>query len=173
MEFSRQEYWNGLLFPSPGDLFNPGIEPKSPALQVNSLPSEPPRKPKNTGVGSLSLFQGIFLIKELNRGLLNCRRILHLLSYPGNPLTLFYNMLIIWSLLLFFFSFLSLPFFPPFPLQRWYKGVFSDVCKLSLKAGLHQHLCPPFELMLSSVHVTCPFIRIGISHTHSQTLSKV
>ena len=93
---------------------------------------------------------------------------------PGTPLTFFYNILIIWSLLPFFFSsFLSLPFFPSFPLQRWCKGVFSDVCKLSLKAGLHQHLCPYFELMLSSVHVTCPFIRIGISHTHSQTLSKV
>ena len=35
--FSRQEYWNGLPFPSPGDLLNPGIEPRSPALQVDSL----------------------------------------------------------------------------------------------------------------------------------------
>ena len=41
MEFSRQEYWSGLPFPSPGDLPNPGIEPRSPALQANSLPSEP------------------------------------------------------------------------------------------------------------------------------------
>ena len=41
MEFSRQEYWNGLPFPTPGDLPNPGIEPRSPALQVDSLPSEP------------------------------------------------------------------------------------------------------------------------------------
>ena len=37
MEFSRQEYWSGLPFPLPGDLSNPGIEPKSPALQMNSL----------------------------------------------------------------------------------------------------------------------------------------
>ena len=43
--FSRQEYWSGLPCPSPGDLCNPGIEPRSPALQVDSLPSEPPRKP--------------------------------------------------------------------------------------------------------------------------------
>ena len=43
--FSRQEYWSGLLVPYPGDLPNPGIEPKSPALQANSLPTEPPRKP--------------------------------------------------------------------------------------------------------------------------------
>ena len=41
VEFSRQEYWSGLPFPSPGDLPDPGIEPKSPALQVDSLPSEP------------------------------------------------------------------------------------------------------------------------------------
>ena len=42
MGFSRQEYWNGLLCPPPGDLPNPGNEPTSPALQVDSLPSEPP-----------------------------------------------------------------------------------------------------------------------------------
>ena len=41
MEFSRQEYWSGLLFPSPGSLPNPGIEPGSSALQADSLPSEP------------------------------------------------------------------------------------------------------------------------------------
>ena len=41
MGFSRQEYWNGLPFPSPGDLPNPGIEPRSPALQAESLPTEP------------------------------------------------------------------------------------------------------------------------------------
>ena len=45
MEFSRQEYWSGLPFPSPGDLPIPRIEPESPALQANSLPSEPPGKP--------------------------------------------------------------------------------------------------------------------------------
>ena len=45
MEFSRQEYWSGLLFPSPGDLPNSGIELWSPALQTDALPSEPPGKP--------------------------------------------------------------------------------------------------------------------------------
>ena len=45
MEFSRQEYWSGLPYPSPGDLLDSGIEPGSPALQVDSLPSEPPGKP--------------------------------------------------------------------------------------------------------------------------------
>ena len=44
MRFSRQEYWSGFLFLSPGDLPDPGIEPRSPALQVNSLPSELPGK---------------------------------------------------------------------------------------------------------------------------------
>ena len=44
MEFPRQEYWSGLPFPSPGDLPDPGIEPGSPALQGDALPSEPPGK---------------------------------------------------------------------------------------------------------------------------------
>ena len=44
-EFSRPEYWSGLPFPSPGNLPNPGIEPRSPALQVDSLPAEPQGKP--------------------------------------------------------------------------------------------------------------------------------
>ena len=42
MEFSRQEYWSGLPFPSPGDLPNPGIKPGSPALWADALLSEPP-----------------------------------------------------------------------------------------------------------------------------------
>ena len=45
MEFARQEFWSGLPFPPPGDLADPGIEPRSPALQADSLPSEPPGKP--------------------------------------------------------------------------------------------------------------------------------
>ena len=45
VEFSRQEYWSGLSFPSPEALSNPGVEPGSPALQVNSLLSELPGKP--------------------------------------------------------------------------------------------------------------------------------
>ena len=45
MEFSRQKYWSGLPFPSPGHLPNPGIKSGSPALQANSLPSESPGKP--------------------------------------------------------------------------------------------------------------------------------
>ena len=49
MEFSRQEYWSGLPFPSPGDLPDPGIEPRSPALQADTLTSEPPATGRGTG----------------------------------------------------------------------------------------------------------------------------
>ena len=44
MGFSRQEYWNGLPFPSPGDLLDPGIEPRSPVIEADALTSEPPGK---------------------------------------------------------------------------------------------------------------------------------
>ena len=46
MKFTRQEYWNGLPFPSPGDLPNPGTEPRFPALQVDSLLFEPQGSPE-------------------------------------------------------------------------------------------------------------------------------
>ena len=52
MEFSRQEYWSGYPFPSPGDLPNSGIEPRSPALQADTLLSEPPGKPSASLVGA-------------------------------------------------------------------------------------------------------------------------
>ena len=81
MEFFRPEYWRGEPFPSPGDLPNPGIEPRSPALQVDSLPAEPQGKTKNTGVGSLSLLQRIFPTQELKQSLLHFRHILYQLSY--------------------------------------------------------------------------------------------
>ena len=83
--FSRQEYWSGFLYPSPGDLPKPGIEPKSPTLQVSSLPFEPPGKPKHTGVCSLSLLQGILPSQGSNLGPPLCRRILYQLSHKGSP----------------------------------------------------------------------------------------
>ena len=110
--FSRQEYWSGLPLPSPGDLPHPGIEPRSLALQADALPSEPPGKliwaigksqilsrvwlfatpwnspwnslGQNTGVGRLSLLQGIFLTQRMNPGLPHCRRILSQLSHQGS-----------------------------------------------------------------------------------------
>ena len=47
MGFSRQGFWSGLLFPSPEDLPDPGIDPVFPALQADTLPSEPPGKPED------------------------------------------------------------------------------------------------------------------------------
>ena len=64
---------------------NPGIEPRSPALQADSLPAEPQGELKNTGAGSLSLLQGIFPTQESNQGHLHCRQILYQLSYQGSP----------------------------------------------------------------------------------------
>ena len=68
MGFSRQEYWSGLPFPSPGDLSNPGIKPGSPALQADALTSEPPGKPKT----------GLSLSPNLTPGLTSS-------SYPSRP----------------------------------------------------------------------------------------
>ena len=85
MGFSKQEYWSGLPCPPPGALPNLGIEPRSPALEADSLPSGPPGKPMNTRMGSLSLLQGIVPTSESNRGLLHCRWILYQLSYQGSP----------------------------------------------------------------------------------------
>ena len=96
MEFSRPKYWSGYsLSLLQRNLPYPGIEPRSPTLQVDSLPAKPQGKSKNTGVGSPSLLRGIFLTQELNWGLLHCRQILYQLSHQGNPKTV-----------LFFFSIL-------------------------------------------------------------------
>ena len=73
--------FSGWPFPSPGDLSNPGIESRSPTLHADSLPAEPQGKTNNTGMGGLSLLQGIFPTQELNQGLLPCGQILYQLSY--------------------------------------------------------------------------------------------
>ena len=62
MEFSRQEYWSGLPFPSPGDLPNLGIKPRSPALQADSLLSEPPGKSLNCIFPFLPKSRTVFLL---------------------------------------------------------------------------------------------------------------
>ena len=76
--------WSGLPCPPPGHLSNPGIEPRSPTLWAESLPSEPLEKPMNTGVGSLSLLQSIFPTQESTWGLLHCGQILYHLSHQGS-----------------------------------------------------------------------------------------
>ena len=57
------------------------IGPRSPTLQADSLPVESQEESKNDGVDSLALLHGLFLIQELNQGLLHCRQILYQLSY--------------------------------------------------------------------------------------------
>ena len=80
---ARTPEW--VAIPFSRDLPYPGIEPGSPALQADSLPAEPPGKPKNTGVGSLSLLQGIFPTQRLNSGLPHYRWIFYQLSHKGSP----------------------------------------------------------------------------------------
>ena len=113
--------------PSPGNLPNPGIELRSPALQADCLPAKPKGKPRNTGVGSLSLLQQIFPIQGSNQGLLHCRWILDQLSHQQSPHCLRTSFqCVLSSLAPLFHSFLSPlpilcisvpPFFP-----------FSDLC---------------------------------------------
>ena len=64
MEFSRQEYWSGLLFPSPGYLPDSGMEHGSPTLQVDSLTSEPPGKPM-TNINSVLKSRDITLLTKV------------------------------------------------------------------------------------------------------------
>jgi len=80
----------------PGDLPNLEIEPRSPALQADSLLSEPPGKPMYTGVGCHALLQGIFPTQKLNQGLLPCRWILYQLSFQGSPLTILLDTNVNW-----------------------------------------------------------------------------
>ena len=87
---ARMLEWVAFPF-SRGDLPTPGIEPRYPTLQVDSLPAEPPGKSKNTAVGSLFLLQRIFPIQESNQGLLHCRQILYQLSYEGQLLMVIFK----------------------------------------------------------------------------------
>ena len=128
---SRQENWSGLPFPSPGYLPNPGIESRSPALQADSLHSEPPGKPMNTGVGSLCLLHGIFPTQELNWGLLHCKQILYQLSYQGRPCV---SSCVLICLLT---SILSKATLQPLQQSKWLLQRFSDVQTLKYS------LCSP------------------------------
>ena len=76
-----------VAFPFSRGSSQPRDRTRSPALWADSLPAELQGKPKNTGVGSLSLLQRVFLTQEWNRGLLHCRWILYQLSYEGSPET--------------------------------------------------------------------------------------
>ena len=80
---ARKLEW--VAFPFSRGSSQPRGQTQVSSIAGRSLPVEPHRKPKNTGVGSLSLLQQIFLTQVLNWGLLNCRWILYLLSYQGSP----------------------------------------------------------------------------------------
>ena len=89
--FSRQEYWSGLPFPSPGDLPNPGMEPRSPTLQEDSLPTEPPGKsPSLTSWNqTFALFlECEALLLDMNPGVPPCPRIKNFYAIqPSHPLS--------------------------------------------------------------------------------------
>ena len=78
MGFSRQEYWSGLPFPSPGALPDPGIEPKSPTLQADALSSEPPEKPVISWLRRVNLLE--HWIYQLSKGEIKLRVLLYFLS---------------------------------------------------------------------------------------------
>ena len=77
--------WSGQLFPSPGDLPNPGFEPRSPALQADSLPAEPPQKTQKYWNGQPIPSPGIFPTQKLNWHFLLHRHILYQLGSQGSP----------------------------------------------------------------------------------------
>ena len=83
MGSSRILEW--VAYPFSRGLPDPGIEPRSLTLQADSLPAVPQGKPKNTGLGSLSLLQQVFPTQGLNPDLPHCRQILYQLSHQGNP----------------------------------------------------------------------------------------
>ena len=76
-----------VAFPFSKGSLQPRDWTQLPAMQADSLPAEPQGKPKNTGVGSLSLLQWIFPTQELSQGPLHCRWILYQLNYQGSPMT--------------------------------------------------------------------------------------
>ena len=79
LSMGKVQEW--VAMPSSRGSSQPRDWTRSPALQADSLPAEPQEKSKNTGVGSLSLLQRLFLTQESNQGLLHCRQILYQLSY--------------------------------------------------------------------------------------------
>ena len=73
MGFSRHECWSGLPFPSSGDLSDPGIEPGSPALQADALPSEPPGKANKDIKRHKYYFSGTRKTRTVKAGVMVCR----------------------------------------------------------------------------------------------------
>ena len=68
LQGASQGHWGGQPFPSPGDLPNPGSEPRSPALRADSVPAEPPGKPKNTGVLCQGTWKAGIIVLSIRKG---------------------------------------------------------------------------------------------------------
>ena len=99
VEVSRQEYWSVLPFPSPGDLSDPGIKPRSPTLQADSLPSEPPGKPLQIFLKWKTLYLWVKclvpeLFLDMNRGAAD---LLILANWSGREITVGLRFLFGWS----------------------------------------------------------------------------
>ena len=119
-----------------GNLPNSGIEPRSPALQADSLPAEPQWKSKNTRVGCLSLLQRIFPTQELNRGLLRWRQILYQLRHQGS----------LKNTGVVSYSFLQ----GIFPTQEWNPGLPSE------PPGNHfETQCEALIKVIALLHISC------------------
>ena len=98
-------------------------------MQVDSLPAEPPGKPKNTGVGSLSLLQGIFQAQESNLGLPHCRCILYQLSHQGSRHTFYKVYLRLWA--------------HPFKRLGSFPKSTGRFCHFTLPPTICERICPP------------------------------
>ena len=105
--FSRQEYWSGLPFPSPGDLPDPGIELKSPALQADALPSEPPEQPMISWLRRVNLLER--WIYQLSKGEIKLRVLFYFLSIYAT-MFMYYS----WPAFLFFLTMSFFFFWPCF-----------------------------------------------------------
>ena len=137
-----------------------------PTLQVDSSPSEPPGKPKNSGMGSLSLLQGKLLTQESNQGLLDCRWIIYQLSFPAQGLN---PALGAWSLSHWTTREVPLHVFLEHPCLHPHLGIYLASC---LHLPLHLYLClrhqnPPVLLCLLTLMLTCMLS----SHPHLLGLS--
>ena len=145
MEFSRQTCWSGLPFPSPGNFPKPGIEPGSPALQADSLLSEPPGKPKVTSIYNYA-YNNIYLLLNIKYYKYNNIYLLIIFIYNINVLYAYIlNVYVLYIHFKFIYQFSSvaqscptlcnpmncstpgLPVHPnPCPLSRWYHPAISS-----------------------------------------------
>ena len=171
MGFSRQECWSGLPFPSPGDLPDPGIEPGSPALETDTLPSEPPGKP-SASVSPMPFLPFIVPISAWNVPLVSLTFLKRSLIFP---VLLFSSIPLHWSLRKAFLSLFAILWnsafrwiylsYSPLPFTSL---LFSAICKASSEnhfAFLHF-----FFLRMNLITTSCTVSQTSV-HSSSGTLS--